>query len=92
MKTRIAIWACIGLVVAGGWALYAFVTPPEQFVMAMRNPLVEAIAFASCPVSFAGRYFPISLWWALALNAATYAVIGALTEFLHRKSNPRTAV
>jgi hypothetical protein len=87
MKRRIAVWAGAGFLLAGCWALYAFAAGPEQFITSMKEPLVQALVFITCPVSFAGRYFAISLWWALAINAATYALIGVIAETLRRKSN-----
>jgi hypothetical protein len=87
MKRRIAVWACAGFLLAACWGLYAFAAGPEQFIMSMKEPLMQALVFVTCPVSFAGRYFAISLWWALAINAATYALIGVIAETLRRKSN-----
>ena len=88
MKRRIAIWTSAGFLVAWFWILYAFVTPPDFLVMSMRQVAVEAIVIVSCPIAFAGRYFPLHFWWIPPINAATYAVAGLIVEALRRKSTP----
>ena len=82
MKRRIAIWASVGFLVAWGWVLYSFVTPAEQLLTSMREPLVDAIGYASCPLIFAARHFPIHFWWVPPINAATYTLIGLIAELL----------
>jgi len=85
MKRRIAIWASVGFVVASCWVLFSFLVPPEQRITIMREPFVEALAYASCPIVFAARrHFPLHFWWVPVINAATYAVIGLITELLIR--------
>jgi hypothetical protein len=56
--------------------------------MSLREPLVRAALYLSCPISYAGRYFPIKFWWVLLINAATYAVLGLLLEVFRLKSKP----
>jgi len=85
MKRRISIWATVGFLVACGWVLYSFVMPPDHFIATMRQPLVEAAVITSCPICFAGRYFPLSFWAVPLINAATYAVVGLLVEALVRR-------
>jgi hypothetical protein len=92
MKRRIAIWASVGFLIAYCWILFTFVTPPDQLILIMREPFVEAVAFTSCPIVFAGRNFPLHFWWVPLINAATYAVIGLIAEILRRKSNPSLAI
>jgi hypothetical protein len=92
MTRRIAAWASVGFLVACCWVLYTFATPPEHLILTMRGPVVEALAFTSCPVAFAGRYFPLHFWWVPPINAATYAVIGLILETLRRKSHPTLAI
>jgi hypothetical protein len=79
MKTRIAIWASAGFLVAAGWALYAFATAP----FSLRN--VWTLVSVTCPIAIAGMHFPISLYWTLAANAATYALVGLIVESLRRQ-------
>jgi len=80
MKRRIAIWAGVGFVVASGWVLFTFLASPEQLITTIREPLVEVFAYASCPLIFAARQFPIHFWWVPPINAATYALIGVIGE------------
>jgi hypothetical protein len=89
MKCRIATWASVGFLVACCWVLYTFVTAPDYLYRTLEEPATEAVLFASCPIAFVGRYFPLSFWWVPLMNAATYAVIGLMWETLRRKLNPR---
>jgi hypothetical protein len=58
MKRRIAILAGIGFFMAWSWVLYTFVASPEEVLVAMKQPLVLALAYAS----FAARSFPLHFW------------------------------
>ncbi|HZT68935.1 MAG TPA: hypothetical protein VFC10_04185 [Terriglobia bacterium] len=78
----------MGFLVASGWIIYSFVTPPDILVANMQNPFVEALAFTTCPFAIAGRYFPLRFWWVAPANAASYAVIGLIVEMLRRELNP----
>ena len=80
MKRRIAIWTGIGFFTAWVWVLYTFVASPEEIIFAMREPAVQALAYASCPVIFAARNFPLHFWWVPPINAATFALIGVIGE------------
>jgi hypothetical protein len=84
MKNRIAMWAGAGLLVAGFWALYLFPTAPIPMTPA--EPLWTLVRL-TCPVMFAGFYFhfPVSVYWSLLANAATYALIGMIAETLRRQ-------
>jgi hypothetical protein len=53
--------------------------------------LVRAVLYLSCPVSYAGRYYPIQLWSVLLINAATYALVGLVLEAFRPKSKPGLA-
>ena len=88
MRRRILIWASAGFLVASSWIIYTFVAPPDFLGASMRNPLVEALAFTSCPITIAGRYFPLRFWWMPPANAASYAVIGLIVETVRWKLNP----
>jgi hypothetical protein len=81
MKYRIAIWAGIGFLVAGFWALYAMATFPST--EAILN--VWGLVCASCPVAILGRTHAISIYSVLAANAATYALVGLIVETLRRQ-------
>jgi len=89
MASRLAIWASVGFLVAGCWAAYAFLTPPDSFLTSLREPVIRAALYLSCPISYAGRYYPIKFWWVLLINAATYAALGLILEGLRMKTRPR---
>ena len=78
MKNRIAMWAGVGFLVAACWALYAFATAPLTNER-MRD--VWILACVTCPIILAS-HFPLSLYWVLAANAATYALVGLIVETL----------
>jgi hypothetical protein len=77
MKHRIALWALAGFIVATCWALYAIP------VMTWADPLM-VFAEITCPVILF-RSYPIHLFWALALNATTYAMVGFLVEVVRSR-------
>jgi hypothetical protein len=81
MKYRIAMWASGGFLVAGFWALYFFPTAPIPITSA--EPM-WTLARLTCPVVFASFYFhfPLSVYWAILANAATYGLIGLIVESL----------
>jgi hypothetical protein len=82
MKRRIAMWASVGFLVAGFWALYYFPTARVQ-----AEPIAWILARLTCPIVFAAFYvhFPIGVYWVLLANAATYALVGLIVETLRRK-------
>ncbi len=87
MKYRIAMWASAGFLVAGAWAFYAFATFPFTNER-MRE--VWTLISVTCPIAIAGMHFPISLYWTLVANAATYALVGLMVETLrHRLSHAK---
>ncbi len=84
MKYRIGMWAAVGFLVAGGWALYAFATTPPAMTSA--DPIMTLVEL-TCPVVLASMrlHFGVSLYWSLVANAATYALIGLMVETLRRR-------
>lgn len=82
MKYRIAMWASIGFLVAGMWALFAIATFPSTSER-MRD--VWTLVGLTCPVAIAGMHHPISLYEILAANAVTYALVGLIVETLRRQ-------
>jgi hypothetical protein len=84
MKSRIAMWAGAGFLVAVGWALYAMATQPPALTSA--DPML-ALAEFSCPIAFASMHFhfPVSLYACLIANAATYGLIGLAVESIRHK-------
>jgi hypothetical protein len=83
MKTRIAMWASLGFLVAGCWAVYAFarVTP-----ITSAQPIVYALARVTQPIALASLYFHfgVRFYWVMLANAATYALIGLMVEGTRR--------
>jgi hypothetical protein len=83
MKYRVAIWAAAGFLVASGWAVY--------FLLASKNlpiePMVSILVRLTCPIAIVGSHYPVSLYWALAANVATYALVGLVVETLRRQLN-----
>jgi hypothetical protein len=84
MKFRIAIWASLGLLVAGGWALYAYITFPFTSER-MRD--VWTLITLTCPVAVLGKHHAISLYEAAAANTVIYAALGFIVEALRRRLN-----
>jgi len=83
MKLRIAIWSIAGVLVAGGWAVYAVAARPLTFA----DPIM-ALVRVTCPIAILGRSYPISLSWVLLANAATYALAGLMVEGLRLRQHP----
>lgn len=83
MKYRIAMWAAAGFLVAAGWAGY--------FVLANQNlpidPLMSVLVRLTCPIAIFGAHYPVSIYFALAANVATYALVGLMAEMLRRQLN-----
>ena len=81
MKFRIAIWAIVGFLVAGGWAVY--------FLQRSKNlpiqPIVSALIRFTCSIAIIGAHYPVSIYSALAANVATYAIVGLLVETLRHQ-------
>ena len=82
MKHRVAMWAFAGFLVAGFWALFALAAFPST---SERMQDVWALVGLSCPIAIVGRHYPISLYEALAANAATYALVGLTVETLRQQ-------
>lgn len=82
MKYRIGMWALVGFLVAGFWALFALATfPSTNDLMRVLSPLVSL----TCPISILGRHQAISLREFLAANTLTYALVGLIVETVRRQ-------
>jgi hypothetical protein len=79
MKHRICIWAFVGFLVAGFWAIYAVAARPLTFA----DPIMTLIRL-TCPIALLSHY-PLSLYLVLVANAATYALIGLIVETLRHQ-------
>ena len=84
MKYRVAMWAGAGLLVAGLWNLYALATFPSPITS---EPMVWTLVRLTCPIAFASFHFhfPVSIYWVLLSNAATYALVGLIVETLRQQ-------
>jgi hypothetical protein len=77
VKYRVAMWALVGFLVAGFWALFAIATFPST-PERMRD--VWVLISLTCPIAIAGWHHPISLYVTLAVNTLTYALVGLFVE------------
>jgi hypothetical protein len=83
MKHRIAVWASVGFLVVCCWNLYALATTPPA--LTPTEPFAWALVHLTCPMAFLGTRFPISVYWVLLANTATYACVGLIVETMRRK-------
>ena len=81
MKYRLAVWAGAGLLVAGFWAIYAMMSRPPALTSA--DPILPLVRL-TCPITLVS-FYPLSLYWVLVANAATYALLGLTVETLRRR-------
>ncbi|HEY4818006.1 MAG TPA: hypothetical protein VIH67_11295 [Candidatus Acidoferrum sp.] len=86
MKCRIAIWGTLGAFVVIAWSLYIYAISPIQITA---NAVAWTLACLTCPIALAHRY-PLSIYFVLAVNAATYALVGALVEAIRRHYQTRS--
>jgi hypothetical protein len=79
------IWAFVGFLIAGLWALYAAATFPSPITPG--QTIVWTLVNLTCPIVFVGFHFHfgIKLYWVLLANAATYGLIGAIVETLRHQ-------
>jgi hypothetical protein len=86
MKRTIAIWAAAGLLLAVAWAVYAAYVPMYRGSLGPATWTTLALTF---PAAFASMRigFPLRLVWALVLNVATFAMVGALVEVIRFSAN-----
>ena len=81
MKYRIAVWAGVGLLVAGCWAIYGILSKPPALTSA--DPILTLV-HVTCPITLFS-FYPLRLHWVLAANAATYALLGLIVGTLRRR-------
>jgi hypothetical protein len=82
MKDRIAVWASIGFLVAGCWALYFTWRSKDNPI----EPIVYTLACLTQPIALL-RSYPLSVYLVLFANAATYALVGLMVETVRRRLN-----
>jgi hypothetical protein len=78
MGRNIGIWTLIGFIVACGWVGIGIALGPSY------NLGHSTLVSITAPASLLGRRVPLTFYWFILLNAATYAVVGLGTEFLRR--------
>jgi hypothetical protein len=83
MKSRIAMWAIAGFLIAGCWALYFASVSKDNPI----EPIVYTLSRLSCPIVLVGDYFHfrISLYSVLLTNLAIYGLLGLSVEMLRRR-------
>jgi hypothetical protein len=86
MKYRIAIWATLGALVVIGWTLYITAISPTQLTS---KAVAWTLACLTCPIALAHRY-PLSFYFVLLANAATYALVGVVVETIPRHYQTRS--
>lgn len=86
MKNRIAMWALVGFLLAGFWAVFAAATFPSTSER-MRD--VWPFVCLTCPIAIAGMHHAISLYEVVVANAVTYSVVGLIVEIVRKQYSPR---
>ena len=82
MKHRIPVWAVVGFLVAGSWAVFAAATFPSTNER-MRD--VWTFVCVTCPIAIAGMHHRISLYDVLVANAVTYGLVGLVVETVRKQ-------
>ena len=79
MKLRIAIWAMAGALVVAFWSLYFVV----YRIYPGRLEVPWALVDLTMPIALL-RHYAMSMYFALLVNAVTYALVGMFVEVLRR--------
>jgi FtsH-binding integral membrane protein len=89
MRHRIAMWAAVGLLVAGCWAVVAGMIPFN-----LATGFVGNLAAFTQPVALLSIYFHFGMrfYWVMLANAATYALVGLMVESLRRSLHHRKVI
>jgi hypothetical protein len=83
MKSRVAIWASAGTLVAAFWAIYVVSTRTNT----LATPgVLSTLADLTCPIVLL-RHHAVSLGFVLLANASTYALVGIIVEALKHRSH-----
>ena len=81
MKSRIAIWAATGALVAAFWAVYIATTMQNlKYPGSIGGVLIRI----TCPIALASHH-AISLYQVVAANIAAYALVGLVVEIVRRQ-------
>jgi hypothetical protein len=81
MKSRIAIWAAVGAVVAVFWAVYISTTMQN---LKYPDGIGWLLIRITCPIALASHH-AIGLYQVILANAITYALLGAAVEIVRRQ-------
>jgi hypothetical protein len=81
MKSRIAIWATLGVLVVVAWRVYISATLSNPLG---RGGVGRALIYLTCPISIAGEHHPQGFYFVLIANAVTYALAGVVVETMRR--------
>lgn len=81
MKTRIAIWAVTGFLIAGCWELFASLSVP---LTNQRMADLWLLAAITCPVTLV-RNLPVTWCAVLIANTATYILLGLTAATLRKR-------
>jgi hypothetical protein len=78
MRSRIALWASLGFVVAVAWVLVSFVVPLSE------HPGLFLFAKLTCPIVPVSGLFHhgVKWYWVVLSNFFVYALMGLLVEAL----------
>lgn len=86
MKYRVTGWAVLGFLVAAGWGVYFGIRNKEIPI----DPIVSFLTRLTCPIGILGSHLPLSLYWVLVANVATYALVGLIVEAVRQQlSHPK---
>ncbi|MFL6427485.1 MAG: hypothetical protein ACJ71S_04520 [Acidobacteriaceae bacterium] len=82
MKHRIAMWAAVGFLLSGVWALLTFLMPPMTFA----QPALRTLTIFVQPIALVSFHFhvPMHFVQVMVANAATYGLIGLMVESSRR--------
>jgi hypothetical protein len=83
MKTRVAIWASAGALVALFWAIYVVSTRTNTLAA---PGVLSALADLTCPIVLL-RHHAESLAFVILANAFAYALVGVMVEAIKHRSH-----
>ena len=81
MKSRIAIWAATGALVAAFWAAYIATTMQN---LKYPGSIGAVLIRITCPIALANHH-AMSIYQVVAANIATYALVGLVVEIVRRQ-------
>ena len=82
MTYRITMWATVGFLIAGFWALLS--APASSSSHDLIRQLWTLVCI-TCPIAIAGMHHPLGLYEVLMANSGTYALAGLVVETLRRQ-------